>query len=258
VIVPVNRRWKGWGHTTTGRVRATNQDAFVVNNVLDLWMVADGMGGRAGGDVASQLAIETMIKHLDSDIKPNGGHPSHPEIAANLLRNAISASDLSIQTRARENPELSGMGTTLVAVHLISTDCPQIILAHVGDSRAYLLRAQTLTVLTRDHSMVEDYLSKGMISPEEALTHPQRNILTRALGIPGQAIPEITIRELNPGDVLLLCTDGLTKMLDHADILQCMLTASSPEDVSKALVEAADERGGKDNTTAVVVCQTDM
>lgn len=249
------RRWKGSGHTSTGLVRSTNQDAFVVSNSLQLWMVADGMGGRAGGDVASQITIETMMSYLDSKIASNGV-PQSEETVSNLIREAIAACDLSIQTKARENPELSGMGTTLVALHLLPAEFPQIVLAHVGDSRAYLLRAQTLTLLTRDHSIVEDYLSKGVISPEEALTHPQRNILTRALGIPGQAIPEISIRTLQPDDVLLLCTDGLTKMLDHAEILQFLLATNlSPEEICRNLVEAANERGGKDNTTAIVICQ---
>jgi PPM family protein phosphatase len=249
------RGWKGLGHTSTGRVRSTNQDAFVVSNSLQLWMVADGMGGRAGGDVASQLTIETMMNHLASKIA-SASEPHNEETVSNLFREAIAACDDTIQMKSREAPELTGMGTTLVVLHLLPTEFPQIVLAHVGDSRAYLLRAKTLTLLTRDHSMVEEYLSKGMISPEDALTHPQRNILTRAVGIPGQALPEISVRSLQPEDVLLLCTDGLTKMLQHAEILQFLLANDhSPEETSRKLVEAANERGGKDNTTAIVVCQ---
>lgn len=245
--------WTGSGYTSTGQVRTSNQDAFSVNNSLNAWIVADGMGGRAAGDVASKLAIETMAYYLENKITSDG-YPIEIETFIRWIREAFSASDHAIQAKALANTEFNGMGTTLVAAHLIVQESPQIILAHVGDSRAYLLRAHKLTLLTRDHSIVEEYLIKGVISPEEAVGHPHSNILTRALGIPGQAIPDVSVHSLESDDVLVLCTDGLTKMLDHSEILHLLLqTCKSSHEMCKQLVKAADDRGGKDNITAIVV-----
>ena len=246
------REWYGTGLTDTGRVRTSNQDAFAVQNALRFWVVADGMGGYAGGGIASRVAVEAITSYVRSHVATHG----HPNDHENLFRQSIEAAHAAVRSEARDRPELRHMGTTLVALSL-SPGPPAVgTLAHVGDSRAYLLRGRTLTQVTRDHSLMQDYVSRGLLSEQEALTHPQRHVLTRALGVEGQAEPDVTAHGLQDGDQILLCTDGLTTMLADWEILDTLLRAgSSAETVCRALVEAANRRGGKDNITTVLVRQ---
>ncbi len=174
--------------------------------------------------------------------------------ASTQLRRAIHHADEAIRGAALEQPELAGMGTTIVAVVVSSLSPLELVIGHVGDSRVYLYRDQELQLLTRDHSLVEDLLARGHISPEEVATHPQRHILVRALGIEGQTDPDISNQTIQPDDILLLCTDGITKMLSDRHIMAHLsLAAQSPDDACMALVSEANARGGKDNSTAVVV-----
>ena len=245
--------WQGTGITDRGRVRWSNQDAFTVMNDRAVWVVADGMGGRAGGDVASRMAVDTLVRefarHRHSDTSSD---PARDE-RTTALGQAIQASNQAIRDEALKRPEFIGMGTTVVIVTIVQTTSEATV-AHVGDSRAYLLRGDRLTRLTRDHSFVEDAVSQGQLSEEEALEHPLRHVLTRALGTETEVEPDISFYALQPEDLLLLCTDGLTKMMSDDDILHTLLrTQASPETACTALVREANRRGGDDNVSVVIV-----
>ncbi len=250
-------RWRGAGLSDVGLLRSSNQDAFVVDDDLGLWVVADGMGGHAGGNIASNLTVKTLIDHFrhaqDSEgsalFKRDDVEPSV------RLHQAIQAADEAVRQRALEEPALDGMGTTVVAVVVSSLAPLQLVIGHVGDSRAYLYRDRELRLLTRDHSLVEDLFSRGQISREQVSTHPQRHILVRALGIEGQTEPDISDQAIQSADILLLCTDGITNMLSDQQIIdQLTRAADSPGEACRGLISEANARGGKDNSTAVVVC----
>lgn len=248
--------WQGVGLSHVGLIRSSNQDAFVVDNDLGLWVVADGMGGRAGGDVASKLTVKALVDHFQQ-YKESGRlaivNEAYGERSVQL-RKAIQRADEAIRGKAREEPALTGMGTTIVAAVMSSLSPLQLVIGHVGDSRAYLYRGHELRLLTRDHSLVEDLLAQGRITPDEVATHPQRHILVRALGIEGQTDPDISNQVVLPGDILLLCTDGITKMLSDQQISDHLNHAShSPHEACNRLVSEANAEGGRDNSTAVVV-----
>src|SRR5215472_4826603 len=167
--------WRGAGLTDVGKIRSTNQDAFGVDNQFGLWIVADGMGGRAGGGVASQIVVDSVMAYFRlSSLRGDSNNSFVREKVIEELRAAIRASDVAIRKAALDRPEYSGMGTTLVIVLLCSGPSPWFALAHVGDSRAYLVRSHQIMPLTRDHSVVQDLVNRGLISPEEALNHPRR------------------------------------------------------------------------------------
>jgi len=248
--------WQGAGLSHMGLRRSSNQDAFAVDNELGLWIVADGMGGRAGGDVASAVAVQALLDHfqrLHKEGRPAAFAQGDAEATAQLRR-AIQYADVAIRDRALEQSDLTGMGTTIVAVVVSSLSPLQVAIGHVGDSRAYLYRDQELRTLTRDHSLVEDLLAKGQISPGDVSTHPQRHILVRALGIEDQTDPDIANQAIQPGDILLLCTDGITRMLVDQQMMAHLNSAThSLDDACRGLVSEANAHGGKDNSTAVVV-----
>jgi serine/threonine protein phosphatase PrpC len=246
--------WQGTGFTDTGLARQTNQDAFVVDNDLGLWIVADGMGGHAGGSTASQLAVKAVNDHIASAARSFSDFRSRIDQVEELLRSAVAAADSLIRATASTTPDLKGMGTTIVICLFCPGTDPSMALAHVGDSRAYLIRDHGISALTTDHSFVQRLVSEGRISLDDARTHPQQNVLLRALGVEDQLPPDITIHPLQPNDIVMLCTDGLTKMLEEQDILDCALTfQQSPDEMCRQLIEAANARGGKDNTTVIVI-----
>ena len=247
--------WHGTGLSDTGLVRQTNQDAFVVDNDLGLWIVADGMGGHAGGGIASRIAVDSIIGTIRAAASAGRALFIQPSQAVNLVIEALSIAHEAIHQAAIQNQELEGMGTTIVACLLCPGPPFQAALAHVGDSRAYLLRDRRLQALTTDHSYVQKLVAQGNLTENEASRHPQRNVLLRALGIPGQSIPDTRIQPLEPDDVILLCTDGLTKMLREDEILSLLSedTQASSTDMSRQLVGRANENGGKDNTTVVLI-----
>ena len=250
----VSLSWQGTGFTDTGLARQTNQDAFAVDNDLGLWIVADGMGGHAGGGIASRIAVDSLIGTIRTAASAGGAFSIQPPRAVDLLTEALSITHEAIHQAALQNQELEGMGTTIVACLLCPGPPSQAALAHVGDSRAYLLRDRRLHALTTDHSYVQKLVAQGSLTEDEASRHPQRNVLLRALGIPGQSIPDTRIQPLEPDDELLLCTDGLTKMLREDEILSLLSdTQASSTDMSRQLVGRANENGGKDNTTVVLI-----
>ncbi len=229
-----------------GLVRKLNQDAYLVHPTdrdSCIVVVADGMGGSAAGEVASALALRAMEEELT-----NGGASDSAE--ARLSR-AIRSANSEIYHQAALVPAYSGMGTTIVAAEL---DARQAVVAHVGDSRAYHLSAQgVLTQLTDDHSLVNELIRRGQLSPSEAAGHPQRHVLTRSLGTLPNVAVDVKSWSWMPGDLILVCSDGLTSYVDDAAIRDSLLGDRPPADKVSALVAAALRAGGYDNITVAVL-----
>lgn len=245
------RQWIGYGLSDIGLIRASNQDALLVLNDHGIWAVADGMGGHAGGDVASGLAV-AAIRRLAAEAPPSGAD------AEGFLRASVQAANRRVFEESTAVRSLHGMGTTLVVLMIRDSPRPIAYLAHVGDSRAYLYRHGALRLLTRDHSLVEDYIRRGLLTRDQAATHPRRHVLTRAIGLDPTVEAEITQAELEPNDLLILCTDGLTKMLDDQDLaLLAAKAGQGPAELSRALVAEANRRGGEDNVTVLVCAYRD-
>jgi protein phosphatase len=231
------------GRTDRGRVRPHNEDSLLADQDRGVLAVADGMGGHAAGEVASRLAIETVSELLDtSSFEPDG--------LPDLLRRAVSESNHRIGERMRTQPECRGMGTTLVVLVMHEG---RFWIAHVGDSRAYLVRDGAIRQLTSDHSFVNELVRLGMLSREQAARDPRRNVVTRALGSGPHVEPDILEGACREGDLVLLCSDGLNTMLEDQEILAVIEQAGmEPDRASEALVDAANGAGGEDNVTVVV------
>ena len=222
--------------TDVGRMRDHNEDSLFV--APPLFVVADGMGGHAAGEVASELAIQTI-----SDLAP--AYPNGP-----MLGMAVETANQAVYNAAQENERRSGMGTTVTAA-MVSGG--RLVIAQVGDSRAYLLSGGRLQQLTRDHSLMAEMIEAGQITPEEARVHPKRNFITRALGTAPTVRPDLYELNVGAGDRLLLCSDGLSGMIDDEAIAKILSAYSDPQVCADQLVAAANEAGGHDNITAVVV-----
>lgn len=229
--------------TDVGRRRSANEDCFAVASKLGLYLVADGMGGHAAGEVASLLASETVTAALKAVDSPTAA-------LTDKLRHAVAAANRAIFARVQEKPELAGMGTTVVA---LLADCERVALAHVGDSRAYLVRDGRIRQLTRDHSMVAELVRRHEISAQDALMHPQRHVLTRALGVRRRVEVDLIEMALAGGDVLVLCSDGLTGPVRDEEIANEVDRTHDLEEVCGRLVDLANSRGGDDNITVVCV-----
>jgi protein phosphatase len=246
-------QWIGTGRTDTGKVRPTNQDAFAVLNDCRLWIVADGMGGHPAGDVAARMAVTSVSMNARRRF---GGATSEARDGGRVLADLIAHANLEILDQGERQPALRGMGTTIVAMVITTAPEPVAHVAHLGDSRAYLYRHGTLMQLTHDHTLVEEYLRTGSIDAHEARIHPKRHVLTRALGMESDIQADRMSMPLQDDDVLLLCSDGLTKMLNDEEIK--WILAEKKDDAlgaCDALVDASLEHGGEDNVT-VVVCRS--
>ncbi|HEY2861775.1 MAG TPA: Stp1/IreP family PP2C-type Ser/Thr phosphatase [Terracidiphilus sp.] len=228
--------------TDRGRKRSSNEDAFGYSIEHGIYVVCDGMGGAAAGEVASSVAVEEVLRLLA------GRAPGSP--LPKIAEDAIIAANLAIFERARRNPRLNGMGTTLVSLLVEET---RVWVLNVGDSRCYRLRQGCLEQLTLDHSLVEEQVRMGRMSPHEALRSPLRNVITRALGTQSSVTPDCFQFEVQAGDLFLLCSDGLTRELKDATIQSLLLSGFSLEERSANLVEAANKAGGRDNITCVLV-----
>ena len=224
------------GRSDAGRVRRRNEDAFVLDPPL--FAVADGMGGAQAGEVASRLAAGAFREYRDADAL-------EPE---ERLQAIIQEANRRIYERAQADAEVSGMGTTVTAALLTGG---RVIIGHVGDSRAYRLRGGRLEQLTEDHSLVGDLMRSGRLTPEEAEAHPQRSVITRALGTDPQVDVDTIVVEAAPGDVFLLCSDGLTTMLPDEVIAGTVEAAASVDEAVRELVRGANRGGGEDNITVV-------
>ena len=253
-MTPSSLPWIGTGLTDMGRVRTSNQDAFAIDNELGLWVIADGMGGHAGGNIASELAVASIMNHVHTAARPWPSSGDRLQHATSVLADAITAGKTAIQERIAVAPELRSMGTTVVAAWLCPLPTPSVAIAHVGDSRAYVLRDDRLVALTTDHSLVQQLVTEGLLSLEESLDHPKRNVLLRALGLDYPSTPDIVLHPLGPHDILLLCTDGLMKMISDADISSVILKfRDSPEEACQGLIARANDAGGKDNTSVLLI-----
>jgi serine/threonine protein phosphatase PrpC len=223
------------GDSDIGRERSTNQDRLLAT--APLFAVADGMGGHAGGAIAAAIAVSTFEERasLCNEMSP-----------VEALKSLITEANRRIRERAAAEPGYEGMGTTIISA-LVHDDA--VTTAHVGDSRAYRVRGAAIERLTDDHSMVEELLKLGALTEEEAEHHPQRSIVTRSLGTREAVKPDITTHVARDGDVYLLCSDGLTKMLSETEIGATLAKAPSLDEAGERLIKAANERGGKDNIT---------
>lgn len=222
--------------TDTGRQRHANEDSLFTRGPV--FVVADGMGGAQAGEVASKAAAESFDREMPQ---------APPE---SVLRETIEAANRSIHELARQDPNLSGMGTTTTAA-IIDAEANEVAIGHVGDSRAYRLRDGKLERLTRDHSLVEEMRRKGQLTDAQAEDHPQRSIITRALGPEPEVEVDVQTVPAQPGDVFLICSDGLTTMLDDERITRLLSRASSLQTAVRALVDEANRAGGRDNITVV-------
>ncbi len=235
------RRFIAAGTSDVGRVREGNEDAYLVAD--SVVAVADGMGGHLAGEVASSTALEPL-RELDGRVFPD----SADALAA--LRDAVVSANSSVVQMATDEPSYRGMGTTLTAALL---EGRRLHVAHVGDSRAYLLRDGHFSQLTDDHTFVQHLIDEGQITEEEAANHPQRSMITRAIGVSVDIDVDAMTLDLQPDDVVLLCSDGLTGVVSDADIAQTLAADGDLDKVLTRLVEMANEAGGPDNITAVIL-----
>jgi PPM family protein phosphatase len=228
--------------TDRGRKRTSNEDAFAMSVEHGVYLLCDGMGGAAAGEVASRLAVEEMMRLLTSRAE------AMP--LAQAAEEAVRATNEAIFSRSQRNARLRGMGTTLVG--LLAEDC-RVLAINVGDSRCYRLRNRSLEQLTVDHSLVDELVRAGQITPDAAPHSPLRNVITRALGTQSQVTPDICEFEAEPGDLFLLCSDGLTRELPDA-LIESLLGVDSPlDELCARLVSAANTAGGNDNVTCLLV-----
>jgi serine/threonine protein phosphatase PrpC len=232
------------GITDTGRRRAQNEDCFFSDAALRLFVVADGMGGHAAGAVASAVAIESLVNRYIA------GSPSGSDAARIALIDGIRAANRDIRLRAQDEPDKSGMGTTVVALAVTGG---RAVIANVGDSRAYISRDGTLTQITVDHSWVNEQIKAGLLTPGQARGHPNSSHVTRAVGTRENVDIDTFELDIRSGDVFLLCSDGLTLMIDAAQLSLLLKQNRNSDTAARKLVEAANRAGGADNVTVVVV-----
>jgi protein phosphatase len=240
---------KSYSVTDIGRKRQLNQDYVFsspnpLGNMPNLFIVADGMGGHKAGDYASRYTVETIEREIRTSFEKN------PSI---IIKKAIQTANREIRQKAGEDPNLSGMGTTVVVATIIGR---YLQVANVGDSRLYIVNGQEIRQITRDHSLVEEMVRLGGIKREEARLHPDKNIITRAIGAKDDVDIDFFTVELRPSDYILMCSDGLTNMVEDREILKIIQEhreeASLPL-TAQALIDAANQNGGKDNIAVVLV-----
>lgn len=247
-----SNQWMGYGLTHVGQVRKSNQDIFLIDDKRGLWIVADGMGNHARSDIASQLAIETIQESIASSSFRRNKANSKWLI---LLENTVVKANSTIHSHARDTVDLKGIGTTVVFMFMPDPEGEKAYIVHVGDSRAYLIRDQQLISLTRDHTLLEEYIQAGLLPKTTSSNHPLGHVLGRALGVGPTVKPEISNLELQPNDTILLCSDGLIKMMKDKQILETLQKPSSQaaKDKCQLLIDEANRLGGKDNTTVVLI-----
>ncbi len=236
------------GMSDVGCVRASNEDSFGLFHNLDLFVVADGMGGHAAGEVASKMAVDQIESYFRKTAQT--ASPEGPQDNKERLSKAISYANLQIFKTGTSDPKLNGMGTTVVA---LLTNQEESIVGFVGDSRLYLIRGNTIEQLTHDHSMVNDYVKKGLLTPEAAEHHPQKHVLSRAMGTGPEVAAELCSRTPQIGDTYLLCSDGLSNKLSSADMCQIVEKSEDLDAASKNLIQKAIQAGGEDNITVLLL-----
>lgn len=232
------------GNTDVGVVRSGNEDSFLLDCAKGMFIVADGMGGHAAGEVASEMAVQIIAKELGT----LRGLPDGE--AAGRMRSAIRKANAAIFDRTLAEHDKRGMGTTTTVMVLFSR---RYLIGQVGDSRAYLLRSGQLLQLTKDHSYVQEQVDAGLLTPEQARTHPYSNVITRCVGANEDVAPDVYFGNLEQGDVVLLASDGLTGMLEDDQLATIMAAEENPEGAVNKMIADANRRGGLDNITAIVI-----
>ena len=236
---------KTFSITDIGKKRKLNQDYVFssdtrIGNLSNVFIVADGMGGHNAGDYASRFTVETMVEEIEK---------SFEQSPVKILENAIKTANRKLREKASEDPSLFGMGTTVVAATVLGR---YLQVANVGDSRLYVINDK-ITQITRDHSLVEEMVRMGEIKREQARTHPDKNIITRALGVEEKLDVDFFNVRLDPGDIVLLCSDGLTNMIEDEEIRMILQGQRDLVEKAESLVDAANDNGGKDNIAVVLV-----
>ncbi|MDG0817119.1 Stp1/IreP family PP2C-type Ser/Thr phosphatase [Bdellovibrio svalbardensis] len=236
-------KFDSWYLTDVGRRRETNQDSCLINRELGLFIVADGMGGHSGGEVASAMAVETVEEMM---LQPDAMKKSPRE----LLQLAYEeASRRIFDKAATERPELAGMGTTMVMAHVRGK---HLYVGNVGDSRCYLFKKPYLYQITEDHSLINEQLRAGVMTEEQVMQFVGRNVITRSVGYERDVYPDIIEREISPGEIFLMCSDGLSGLVSDQRISE-ILNQNTPDKAVKACVEQALANGGDDNVTVMLL-----
>lgn len=241
---------KAWGMTHPGIVRETNEDAYAIwvsdDGRRGFFAVCDGMGGAQAGEIASKLAIDAFC----AEMEPLKAGAFTLKKAQEQIQKAADSANRSIYMSALEIPERAGMGTTMVSM---TCNAFSVAVGNIGDSRAYLADENGLNQLTEDHSLVHEMIRRGELTPEQAVRHPSRNVITRALGVDDKVPCDLFALETKPGDMLLLCSDGLTGEVSGPEIYYEIYQRGEPETACAHLIELAKNRGGHDNITVVLV-----
>lgn len=237
---------KTFSITNVGRKRKLNQDYVYtseqpVGSLPNLFIVADGMGGHNAGDYASKVTVETIVEKVGNTAETD---------RTRILEEAIAAANTLIRTRAKESSDLEGMGTTVVAA---TCEGKSLCVANVGDSRLYVANRKEIRQITKDHSWVAEMVRRGGMGKEEARNHPDKNIITRAIGADDDVKIDFFTVQLKEGDLILMCTDGLTNMLEDEEIRMILDGARDMVEKAEELVEAANERGGRDNISVILI-----
>ena len=239
---------KAYAKSDQGKVREINQDYFYISNSLDevqLYILADGMGGYNGGEIASKLAVQTAKNYIQNNFKDI---EKDKDSIIQLLGSSMEYANMVVYEKSKENPELQGMGTTL-EICLIYNN--KVYIGHVGDSRIYRIRKQFIRKLTQDHSYVQKLVKEGTITKEQAAHHPQKNMLMKALGCNAFVEPDVMVKGFLKDDILIICSDGLTNLVYQETIYE--MASKNIEQATKDLVKLANDRGGYDNITVVII-----
>ena len=239
---------KAYAKSDKGKVREINEDYFYISTSLDevqLYILADGMGGYNGGEIASKLAVQTAKNYIENNFKET---EKDKDSIIQLLGSSMEYANMVVYEKAKENPELQGMGTTL-EICLIYNN--KAYIGHVGDSRTYRIRKQFIRKLTQDHSYVQKLVKEGTITNEQAAHHPQKNMLMKALGCNAFVEPDVMVKGFLKDDILIMCSDGLTNLVDQETIYE--MASKNIEQATKDLVNLANDRGGYDNITVIVI-----
>ena len=237
-----------------GKAREMNQDSYYISDLekdeIKLYILADGMGGYKGGEIASSLAVANVRNFIFNNFKKT---KKDRESLSKLVKDAIEYANMIVYEKAQEDPELHDMGTTLDACLIYNN---KVFIGHVGDSRVYRIRKNIMRRLTTDHSYVEKLLKEGTITKEEAYNHPKKNMLMKALGCSALVEPDVLCKGFLKDDILLMCSDGLTNMLRESEIYSLLL--NNPNTPEEALIENANTLGGYDNITTIIVDNIDV
>jgi len=242
--VPRTVRFTCAGRTDVGVVRSGNEDAYLMLPNHGVFIVADGMGGHAAGEVASEMAVQIVGKSLEGLV----GRPENE--ASDIIRRGIVDANGAIFQRTLVEHDKRGMGTTVTSM-VINGD--RYLLGQVGDSRAYVMRDEQLLQITKDHSYVQEQVDAGYLTPEQARTHPYSNVITRCVGANADVVPDVYGGTLREGDIFLLASDGLTGMLEDEELLTIMTQGRPPGELVDRLIAEANRRGGLDNITVIIV-----